>query len=166
MGDFDFMKLSPAEEYGLRCILQLARNHGNGVCTVEEIARHEGMSVAYVEKLLLQLKKAGLVASLRGAAGGYALTKNPSLTTVGSVLRALDGTLLDDLCDRFPGEQEECVHLRQCQIRPVWVVLAHHLYKILDKINLSDLLSAEGESKVRKELYQRFPVNIEPFVVR
>lgn len=158
------MKLSSSEEYGLRCILQLARSHGKGLATVEEIARREGMSTPYVEKLLLQLKKGGLVTSLRGAAGGYELTKSPKEMSVGTVLRALDGTLLDDLCDRFPGENESCVHLRQCQIRPVWVVLAHHLYKILDQISLADLLASEGEGDVRRELYHRFP--IEPIVVR
>lgn len=159
------MKLSPSEEYGLRCILQLAKSHGQGLSTVEEIARSEGMSGAYVEKLLLQLKKKGLVTSLRGATGGYALTKNPNQTSVGAVLRALDGNFLDELCDRFPGEHEECVHLRQCQIRPVWVVVAHHLYQILNKITLSDLLSSEGEKHVRQELYQRFPIQIEPICV-
>lgn len=152
------MKLSPSEEYGLRCILQLAKHQDGGLSTVVDIAEQEGMSTAYVEKLLLQLKKAGLVMSVRGAAGGYKLTKPPSAVSVGSVLRAMDGSILDELCERFPGEQHECVHLRQCNIRPVWVILTHHLQKILDQISLADLLKSAGEQNMRRELYQRFPL--------
>lgn len=152
------MRLSPSEEYGLRCILRLAKSHAQGLATVEEIAREEGLSAAYVEKLLLHLKRAGLVASTRGASGGYSLTRNPSAISVGSVFRAMDGTFLAELCDRFSGEHEECVHLRQCHVRPLWVVLAHHVYRILDSVSLTDLLKCEGEAEIRRELYERFPV--------
>jgi len=156
------MRISAGEEYGLRCILRLAQSFPEKLLTVEEVAQQEGLSIAYVEKLLLQLKKAGLVVSIRGANGGYSLARNPAEIPVGLVLRALDGTILTDLCERFPGEQEACVHLRKCNIRPVWVILAHHLYKILNQISLKDLLQ-EGEKSIRSELYQRFP--IEEFAV-
>jgi len=152
------MRISPSEEYGLRCILKLAQCYPDKLLTVDEIAQQEGLSSAYVEKLLLQLKKAGLVTSTRGATGGYAMAKDPALIPVGRVMRALDGTILNDLCERFPGEHEECVHLRGCNIRPVWVVLAHHFYKILNQISLKDLMQ-EGEKALRGELYQRFPID-------
>ncbi len=154
------MRITPSEEYGLRCILKLAESYPHELASVDQISREEGLSIAYTEKLLLQLKKAGLVVSSRGAAGGYQLSRNPSEIPLAAILKAFDGLITTELCDRFTGDQEECVHLKSCSIRPIFVVLAHHLYTILNQITLLDLMK-EGEKRIRQEMYHRFPVDRE-----
>ena len=82
------MKISAVEEYGLRCLLQLARTASEQpLVSAEEIAIREGLSVAYVEKILSQLRKAGLVKSVRGMYGGYQLARPADDIRVGDLVR-------------------------------------------------------------------------------
>ena len=87
------MKFSAQEEYGLRCLLQIARLGPEGSLTIPEIARHEGMSPTHVAKLLMILRRDGFLASTRGQQGGYALALPPEKTYVGDVLASLGGRL-------------------------------------------------------------------------
>ena len=75
------MKITSQEEYGLRCLLQLARTPQGQIVSVKEIGIKEGLSSAYVEKLLRILSKTGLVHSVRGLKGGYVLNRPPSAVT-------------------------------------------------------------------------------------
>ena len=82
------MKLSAQEEYGLRCLLQVARRpHGQSV-TIPEIADAEGVSPHNVARYLGTLRKCGIVDSERGQHGGYTLTREPSSIVVSEVLSA------------------------------------------------------------------------------
>ena len=81
------MKFSAQEEYGLRCLLQIARSQES--MTIPEIAKIEGLSQTHVAKLLMILRKEGFITSTRGQAGGYALAKSPSEINVGQVLESL-----------------------------------------------------------------------------
>ncbi len=144
------MKVTAQEEYGLRCILQLARHHSRDPVTGRQIAESEGISLDYVSKLLMILRRSGLVRSVRGIKGGYALEKEPHTISLGEVMRALsseDGVVLTSpdshMCDHFSGHLEACTHLNACAIRPVWTVLARYLSGVLDHISLSDLLQTE-----------------------
>jgi len=90
------MKVSAQEEYGLRCMLQLARRHkdgGAGPLTLAEVARDEGLTVAYAAKLVRRLRRAGLVKSILGRAGGYSLSRPAHDISVLDVLTALGGKL-------------------------------------------------------------------------
>src|SRR5512145_1270232 len=100
------MKITAQEEYGLRCLLQLARNHGGSQpVTVREIAAKEGISVAYAEKLLHRLAE-----SVRGVNGGFRLTRGPEAMTVGDAVRALGSFLTHAaICQRYTGEESHCV---------------------------------------------------------
>ena len=144
------MKVTAQEEYGLRCILQLARHHSRDPVTGRQIAESEGISLDYVSNLLMILRRAGLVRSVRGIRGGYALAKEPHTISLGEVMRALsseDGVVLTSpdshMCEHFSGHLEACAHLNACAIRPVWTVLARYLSGVLDHISLSDLLQTE-----------------------
>ncbi|MBI3087349.1 MAG: Rrf2 family transcriptional regulator, partial [Candidatus Omnitrophica bacterium] len=122
------MKISAQEEYGLRCLLQLARSPQGQVMTVKEIAQKEALSGAYVEKLLRMLAKAGLVHSLRGIKGGYVLNRPASHVTLGEVVRALGQVpSTDHICHQFTGTQVECVHFSNCGIRSVWSGLTTYI---------------------------------------
>lgn len=138
------MKITAQEEYGLRCLLQLARAPQGEVVSVKEIGMKEGLSSAYVEKLLRILSKAGLVHSMRGIKGGYVLNRPPAAVTLGEVVRAL-GTVetTDHICQHFTGNQPACVHFTNCGIRSVWSGLTTYIQSFLDQTTLERLLEPE-----------------------
>lgn len=151
------MKISAVEEYGLRCLLQLARTAAEQpLVSAEEIAIREGLSVAYVEKILSQLRKAGLVKSVRGMYGGYQLSRPADDIRVGDLVRGVDGDFFTDICQHFSGNQNACVHMGSCSVRPVWLMVARHVYRILDHLTLADLLKEEGGLEQR--LFGEFPL--------
>src|SRR5581483_9250551 len=87
------MKITAQEEYGLRCLLRLARAAEGQSLTIPEIAAVEGMSGPYVAKLLAVLRQKGLIESVRGRAGGYRLARPPSEIAIGSLLLVLGDPL-------------------------------------------------------------------------
>ena len=148
------MKITAQEEYGLRCLLQLARSPHDQLVRVKEIAAKEGLSNAYVEKLLRVLAKAGLVHSVRGAKGGYMLNRPGSAITLGEVVRAL-GTVqtTDHICHQFTGNVATCVHFSNCGIRSVWSGLTTYIQNFMDQTTLASLL--ENEYTVSSRLAKR-----------
>ncbi len=139
------MKITAQEEYGLRCVLQLAMQESETLLSVKEIALREGLSVAYVEKLLYLLNRAGLTKSVRGSSGGYCLSRPPEKISLGEVVRALGGFSSDvEICNQFTGNLDSCVHLDNCGLRPLWRV-AFYVQSMLDRISLSQLLYDEAQ---------------------
>jgi Rrf2 family protein len=150
------MKISAIEEYGLRCLLQLARAADGDLLSAEALAEKEGLSVAYIEKILSQLRKAGLVKSVRGMYGGYQLARAPEHIRIGELVRSVDGDFFSELCQHFSGNQDHCQHMNSCSIRPVWLMVARHIYRILDTLTLADLL--REESTIESRLFREFPL--------
>lgn len=139
------MKFSAQEEYGLRCLLQIARD-GDGTMTIPEIAKVEGLSQTHVAKLLMILRKEGFINSTRGQAGGYALSRSPEEIKVGEVLAALGGKLFDDeFCARHAGQLSICKHAVDCSVRSLWQVIQGAVDNVLDGISLADMMN-EGEA--------------------
>ena len=121
------MKISAQEEYGLRCLLQLARAEVEGESlTLSQIARREGISAANAGKLMWILNKAGLVQSQRGTKGGYHLARPASAIHLNEVIRVLDERV-ESHCRSYTGVLDACVHTGDCGIRPVIVELHHML---------------------------------------
>ena len=149
------MKITAQEEYGLRCLLQLSRTPHGQVVRVKEIAVKEGLSNAYVEKLLRLLSHSGLVHSVRGVKGGYVLNRPASSITLGEVVRAL-GTVqtTQHLCHQFTGNQRVCVHFSDCGIRSIWSGLTTYIQSFLDQTTLDSLLATEYV--VSQRLTKRF----------
>lgn len=148
------MKITAQEEYGLRCLLQLAHVPQGQLLTVKEIGVKEGLSTAYVEKLLRLLARAGLVHSIRGVHGGYVTNRAPSQVTLGEVIRAL-GTVqtTDHICHSFTGSKDACVHFDDCSLRSVWSGLTTYIQRFLDQTTLADL--SENEYAVSERLAKR-----------
>lgn len=135
------MKITAQEEYGLRCVLQLAAQPSGEPLTVGEIARREGLSGAYVEKLLRILGKAGLTQSARGIRGGYTLARPCEEITLGDVGRALGGLpFSQDICNRYTGNLVNCIHEESCGILPVWQNITQYVQAVMDGITVSQLL--------------------------
>jgi Rrf2 family protein len=138
------MKLTAPEEYGLRCILQIARHGPSGAVTIAELAQGEALTPAYVAKLLRILRKANLVESIRGQKGGYQLARSADQISVSDVLIALGGHLYsDDFCHQHSGNDRRCVHLGNCSIRPVLSGVEKLLHDVLAQCKLSDLACSE-----------------------
>jgi Rrf2 family protein len=137
------MKITAQEEYGLRCLLQLARHAGPEPLTVGAISEQEGLSVPYVGKLMTTLRQAGLVESVRGRGGGYALTRPADQVTVIQALESL-GThfFKSGFCETHNGSSDACVHLGDCSIRSLWGVLGQLVDRVLGQTTLADLARA------------------------
>jgi len=139
------MKLSAQEEYGLRCLLQLAKAERNGESlTLSQIASQEGISSANAGKLMWILTKAGLVQSTRGIKGGYVLAMPATDIRLNQVIRVLEGEPAESHCKSYAGVLDVCVHTGDCGIRPVIVELHQIVDNALAEITLSQLLGTEA----------------------
>ncbi len=143
------MKLSSMEEYGLRCLLQIARAGQGASLTISELAEREGISAPNVAKIMRILRRSALVRSTRGKAGGYTLAKPPAEVRALAVLAALGGRLFDTgFCDRHAGLSRHCLNTHDCSIRPVLRGLQQAVDQVLGELTLASLLRSEGEVTV------------------
>ncbi|MGJ5817428.1 RrF2 family transcriptional regulator [Paludibaculum fermentans] len=140
------MKLSAQEEYGLRCLLFMARHGETKSHSIPEISRAEGLSVPNVAKLMRILRLGGLVASVRGQAGGYTLSRPADQVTVSEILSLLGGSFFNPhFCDRHSGLERNCAHSGDCAVRLLWGAVQKSLDAILTKTTLRDLLRNEDD---------------------
>jgi Rrf2 family protein len=140
------MKLSSQEEYGLRCLLQLARAGDSASLTISDMAEREGISSPNVAKIMRILRRAGLVRSTRGKAGGYSLSRPAADVRALDVVSALGGRLFDPgFCDRHAGVEAHCLNTRDCSIRPVLRGLQDAVDQVLGELTLASLLGSESE---------------------
>jgi Rrf2 family protein len=139
------MRLTAQEEYGLRCLLQVARGQEESM-TTPEIAEREGLSEAHVHKLMRLLRRAGLVTSVRGRKGGYQLARPAEQINVGAALASLGGRLYStSFCGQHTGSEHICVRNADCSIRTLWIAIDQAVQRALQKTLLSDLLRSEPE---------------------
>jgi Rrf2 family protein len=156
------MKISAQEEYGLRCLVQLARAEAEGESlTLAQIAEREGLSVANAGKLLWILNKAGIVQSQRGTKGGYSLARAASEIRLHEVIRVLDADTVDSFCKTHAGVLDVCVHTSDCGIRPVIVGLHEVVQKALSEITLAQLVGSEAKVDATLHRIQRLQARSE-----
>lgn len=150
------MKITAQEEYGIRCLLQVAiQTQNSPLASLENIAAAEKLSTDYAAKLLMVLRKANLVESVRGKLGGYKLSKPPEKIYLDEVVRALSGELFEEeTCNHFSGDHDGCVHINSCSVRSVWASISHILFRMLEQINLKNLLDNEDilTKYIKKEI--------------
>ncbi len=150
------MKITAQEEYGLRCLVQVAQiTEKNELASLEGIAEAEHISSDYAAKLLSVLRQANLVESVRGKNGGYRLTKPAEKIYLDEVIRSLSGEIFEtESCQQFSGNDLKCVHISCCSIRSVWLSVSHILFDIFKQITLKDLLTKEDilTKYLKKEL--------------
>jgi len=152
------MRITAVEEYGLRCLLNLARKGVQAQLSISEVAEMEGLSVPYTSKLLSILRKSGLVLAARGRGGGFSIARKPEEITVFDVLTALGGPLIDPgHCKKYTGQLGECVHIHDCSVHEVFGSLAGYVKEFLSETSLKDLLEkAHGDpcqDPPRREVY-------------
>lgn len=135
------MKISTKGRYGVRLMVCLAINYENGHIPLKEIAKDQELSEKYLEQIINPLTKAGLVNSFRGAQGGYSLTKNPSLITVGSILRVLEGSLSPVDCVDI----QTCPKESYCSSISLWRKIKDAVDQVVDNVTLDDLVKEYQE---------------------
>ena len=156
------MQLLAQEEYGLRCLLELAR-HGVDARTIHEIAAAEGLSPDYAAKLLRELRKGGLVASTRGAAGGYRLAREADAITAWDAIAVLGGALFPEgFCECHPGRAERCVRSKDCALRAIWRAADDAVRAVLSRVTLADMVASEASMSARLRLVPISPSERRP----
>jgi Rrf2 family protein len=138
------MKISAHEEYGLRCLLQIAKQESPKGLTIPEISEAEHISIAYTAKLLAILRRTGFVKSVRGKEGGYSLARSSDRIVVAEVMAALGGRVFEaEFCKKHPGQGMSCVHSTDCSIRSLWQRLQGAVDQVLNATTLQDLVRSE-----------------------
>jgi len=137
------MKISAQEEYGLRCLVQLATIGAGDSLTLPQIATREGISTANAGKLMWLLNKAGFVHSTRGTKGGYQLARPASEIRLSEIIKVLDDEVISTHCESYTGVLDSCVHKGDCGIRPVIVGLHEIVENALSQITLAQLVGDE-----------------------
>jgi Rrf2 family protein len=143
------MRITTWAEYGVICALHLAKRHGEGPVTGRDLAAREGLPADYVEQILLRLRRANLIASTRGARGGYMLARAPVDISVREIIHASELSTFDLHCVSHPITEERCSDSQNCSIRPVWMMLQRRIDDALDSVHLADLLMDEPSVRRR-----------------
>ena len=156
------MKISAQEEYGLRCLVQLANLPAGESLTLPQIAALEGISAANAGKLMWLLNKAGFVQSTRGTKGGYFLARPATDIRLSEIIKVLDEDVLNKHCESYTGVLDSCVHHGDCGIRPVIVGLHEIVENALSQITLAQLVGNEKSVDAMFHQIQGIHRTIEP----
>ena len=135
------MKLSTRSRYGVRLLVDLARNGNQGPVQMGEISKRQDISVKYLEQLIRPLKQANMVNSVRGPKGGHLLAKKPEDITLGQIVRLFEGQSELVECISNP---EKCSMSDDCQVRLAWGDATKVLYEKLDSTTIANLLEGNN----------------------
>ena len=127
------MKISASGEYAIRILVDIAS--GEGYVSLSDVAKREGISLKYSEKIVSKLLKNNLLESLRGQGGGYKLAKKPGETTIKEVLE-----ITGDITPVIPCLDTECPHKNNCKSISVWQKLDGLINDYLKKVTIADLM--------------------------
>lgn len=134
------MKLSTRSRYGTRLMVDLAQHYDQGPVQIREIARRQVISVKYLEQLIIPLKKAGYITSVRGPKGGHLLSKPPTSITAGEIVRTLERETGLVQCLESP---EICERIEKCPTHDLWKRATRAFYDHLNGVTLAQLVSGE-----------------------
>ncbi len=142
------MRLSKRSRYGTRLLVELARSHDQGPVQIGDISKRQGISVKYLEQLIRPLKKAEMIASVRGPKGGHVLAKRPEDITLGQIVRLMEGE--SDLVECV-SQPANCPLSDDCRVRLAWKDATQALHEKLDTITIADLAGGvHGKSAPRR----------------
>ena len=143
------MKLSTKGRYAIRAMINIALNKTNTPTTLLNLARHQNISLSYLEQLFSLLRKNNLVSGIRGPGGGYRLANNPKNITIAQILNAVNekqGKLID----------------YQKKDELIWEDFSNKLYKHLDTITLNSLI--EGASQTEAAITEESLITEKPLI--
>jgi Rrf2 family transcriptional regulator, iron-sulfur cluster assembly transcription factor len=132
------MKLSTKSRYGTRLMVDMAQHYEDGPIRLTNIAKRQGISVKYLEQIIIPLKRAKYIQSVRGPKGGYVLAKPPEEITVAEIVALMEeGTTLVECSDR----SESCQRSSTCLTRNLWKEAAQAMFDKLQAITLADIIN-------------------------
>jgi len=145
--------LTSKAKYGLRALLSLAKGYGQGPVMISALAQQEGIPKKFLELILLDLKRAGILHSKKGKGGGYLLGKPPTAIGLGQVIRVLDGPLAPVRCVSQTAYRrcEDCADETTCGIRLAMKEVRDAIARILDGTTLGDVVRRTEALKYRRE---------------
>src|SRR5699024_7821867 len=126
--------------YALRLMIDLAQHDAAGYIPLRDISKRQEISAKYLEQIVVQLSRAGLVTSTRGAQGGYQLARHPAEYTVGEILRITEGSLAPVAC--LDHDPVECSRAEDCMTLDFWRGLYDAVNRYVDSVTLEDLVSS------------------------
>ncbi len=133
------MKISTKGRYGLRILLDLALRGSDKPRMIRDIAASQQISEKYIGRLMIDLRAAGMVKSVRGARGGYRLTRLPCELTLLEILEAMEGPIgIVDCVNSSP----ECTRRSECAVRDIWCDVNEKIRRELARVSLQDILDA------------------------
>ena len=120
-------------------MIDLAQHYAHGPVQISEIAKRQGISVKYLEQLIIPLKKADFIRSVRGPKGGHMLARQPKDITVGEIVKVLEGETSLSRCIENP---EICDRSGACPTRDIWGTATRAMFNQLDSFKLSDMIES------------------------
>ncbi|OGW86031.1 MAG: hypothetical protein A3C35_04030 [Omnitrophica bacterium RIFCSPHIGHO2_02_FULL_46_11] len=141
------MRFTTKTEYGLVCLIYIARHQSADLVTIKEIVKKERFSATYIEKILQKLRAANIVVSHQGSAGGYALARDPSQITMKEIIEALEGQTFDIFCEPTNRKEIVCTHFSLCGLKPIWGRTKDLLDQFYDSVTLEMIAKQENEVK-------------------
>jgi Rrf2 family cysteine metabolism transcriptional repressor len=131
--------LSTRSRYGLKAMFDLAMNYGSRPVSLKSVAERQKLPEQYLEQIVIGLRKANLVKGLRGAQGGYVLTRPPAEISVGDIIRAVETDLTPTDCLADP-DAAGCEQVNFCPSRSVWIKIGNSINDAMDAISLEDMI--------------------------
>ncbi|MCF8054347.1 MAG: Rrf2 family transcriptional regulator [Deltaproteobacteria bacterium] len=144
------MKISTRTRYGVRLMIALARNYGQGMVFLKDIAAEEAISEKYLSQIIIPLRSMGLVVSTRGAYGGYRLAKPPVEITLKDIIEVIEGLQIIDCLKNSTA----CERISVCPTREVWQELSDKIAETLASFSL-DELAQTGTEKMKNATKQK-----------
>ena len=132
------MMISTRGRYALRVMIDLAEHQDEGYIPMKDVAKRQGVSLGYMEKILPVLVKNSIVEGLQGKTGGYRLIRKPEEYTLGEILRLTEGSLAPVAC--LECSATPCEKAADCRTLPVWTELDRRINEYLDSVTVADLL--------------------------
>lgn len=133
------MKVSTKGRYALRLMIDIAEHEKDGPVTLRDVSQRQGISVKYLEHVVTQLNRSGLILSVRGNQGGYRLSRTPAEYTAGEILSAVEGRMCPVAC--LEQEPNRCERYSICKTVRFWQGLDQAVQNYLDSYSLADLIN-------------------------
>lgn len=130
--------ISTRGRYALRVIIDLAENADTGLIPMHEVAKRQGISLKYLERILPELVSGHLVEGVHGKGGGYRLTKKPEDISVAEVLKLTEGDIAPVAC--LEENAPTCDRIEDCRTLPVWKGLNDRINEYLESVKITDLM--------------------------
>lgn len=132
-----FMKLSTKGRYGVKAMVDLAMRYGGDPVSIKSVSERQHISEYYLEQLFSPLRKAGLINSIRGAQGGYTLSREPKDITISEIMEVLEGPIEISNCI----DDKSCNNVDCCATRLLWTKIKNSIDSVTKTTTLQDILN-------------------------